>query len=129
MRLAARSNWLWAMALPDIGARAGAVTNDLRGSGAGSDGMQAPAGRPGRRMLDFGHRLHGVGHPLTADACVSEHAADVGLWRPRLRGMLQDEHEAAAVLLDGPHGLLPRRVGGQRAQRYDERCGPGIEPR
>src|SRR5207247_1652431 len=78
MRLAARSNWLWAMALPDIGARAGAVTNDLRGSGAGSDGMQAPAGSPGRRMLDFGHRLHGVGHPLAGGPQVGFHTGNEG---------------------------------------------------
>src|SRR2546428_11750332 len=66
MRLAARSNWLWAMALPDIVARGVAVTDGLRGSSEELVEMQSPAGAARCRMLDFGHRVQRVRHALAA---------------------------------------------------------------
>src|ERR1051325_3437661 len=64
MRLAARSNWLTTIALPDIVVRAapgersgGAVAaKDAPGSAA-----EAAAGQPGRRVLGFRERVRDVG--------------------------------------------------------------------
>src|SRR5712691_1259741 len=128
MRLAARSNWLWAMALPDIVVRGVAVTDGLPGSSEELVEMQSPAGAARRRMLDFGHRVQRVRHAVAAGPRVGEDADDVGLWRRRLlRGMLEDKYQAAAVLLDGPHGRLPGGVGGEGPRRDHQRHEGGVE--
>src|SRR5256885_8335746 len=108
MRLAARSNWVWAMALPDIVARGVAVTDGLPGSSEGLVEMQSPAGAARRRMLDFGHRVQRVRHALAAVPRVGEDADDVGFrGRRLLRGVLEDEDQAPAPLLARPPGRLP----------------------
>src|SRR5438046_10639093 len=109
------------MDLPDIVARGVAVTSGLRGSSEGLVEMQSPAGAARRRMLDFGHRVQRIRHALAAGPRVGEDADDVGLrGRRLLRGMLEDEYQAAGLLLVGANG---RRQGGGGGE------GAGAPPR
>src|SRR3989454_2031434 len=82
MRLAARSNWLSTIDLPDIVVRAGALPErpvavtgeDLRGK---SVRRQAAAGQTGRRVLGLGQGMRHVGAARPSPAAVREHADHV----------------------------------------------------
>src|SRR5207247_3607048 len=82
MRLAARSNWLSTIDLPDIVVRAGALPErpvavtgeDLRGK---SVRRQAAAGQTARRVLGLGQGMRHVGAARASPAAVREHADHV----------------------------------------------------
>src|SRR2546428_13848936 len=81
MRLAARSNWLSTIALPDIVVRAAALPErpvavtgeDLRKSVR----RQAAAGQTARRVLGLGQGMRHVGAARPSPAAVREHADHV----------------------------------------------------
>src|SRR5438552_8745161 len=79
IRSAARSNWFWTIARPDIGARLG------RGAVmAWLAGVEPPACEARAGILGFVQGLRGVRRPLAARAAVRQHADNVGRYgRPR----------------------------------------------
>src|SRR5207247_10146281 len=82
MRLAARSNWVSTIGLPDMVGRAGALPErpvavtgeDLRGK---SVRRQAAAGQTARRVLGLGQGMRHVGAARASPAAVREHADHV----------------------------------------------------
>src|SRR5947209_15371122 len=98
MRSAARSNWLCAMALPDMVGRAMTVTRSSED--ASGVGRLEPAARPaGVGVLGLGQGVSRVGHPGTTLAPVGEHADYVGAdGAGRLRRVLQHEYQARTLL-------------------------------
>src|SRR5437867_3095475 len=137
MRLAARSNWLSTIDLPDIVVRAGALPErpvavtgeDLRGK---SVRRQAAAGQTARRVLGLGRGMRHVGAARASPAAVREHADHVravawegggggggggrgGRLRGHLGGVREDEHQPARVFRDGRSEGGPAGVRGLRA--------------
>src|SRR5438128_2005670 len=156
IRSAARSNWLWTIARPDIGARlgrgdwSGAVMglhrlslcsastvlkdNVCRAHPSGCEnetrscGTQAPAGEPGAGVSGSVQGLSGIRGALAARTAIGQYAYDVARdGRRRFAGVLEREDEPN--LLTGHLGdcAVPAAIGGGRSQADDQGTDRGIE--
>src|SRR6266540_3131200 len=95
MRSAARSNWLWTMALPDIGERAEGPVDVTAGEVGGSSGAHAAARQAGARVLRFRQGVRWVGRSGAPLARVRQDADHVGGGgADRLGRVLHYQHEA-----------------------------------
>src|SRR5439155_2730494 len=126
IKSAARSNWLWTIARPDIGARV--VRGGCSAALMASDWTQATACQAGAGMLRFAQRLDGIRRTLEAPAGARQHADYVGGQRRlSLGGILECQDQADPLVGKPPDDAGPRLVAGERPQCDDQWAGRRVE--
>src|SRR6185295_18003936 len=130
IRSAARSNWLWTIARPDIGARGGRDGWSVVVMALDSGRTEPPAREPSRGVLGFVQGLSGIRRALAALPVVRQDADDVSRHgRGSLAGVLHGKHEPDLLARELRDHSVPGAVACKRPETNDQRADGLIQRR